>query len=109
MSKKIKVTKLYHILARRRNNVWNESGCNKKALKCVTPSCIGNTLSLNHSNTGTINYHKKKGASVWSSMMAYFTKLQETELMSIISATLWTSADWKWALRSHGIKYELNF
>lgn len=109
MSKKIKVLKLYQILVRRRNNFWNESGCNKKALKCVTPSCIGNTLSLNHSNTGTIIYLKKKGASVWSSMTACFTKLQEIELMSIIYAALWTSADWKWALQSHGIKYELIF
>jgi len=94
---------LYQISARRRNNFWNESGCNKKALKCVTPSCIDNTLSLNHSNTGTIVYHKKKGASVRSSMMVCFTKLLEIELMSIISAALWTSADWKWALWSHGI------
>lgn len=95
MSKKIKVIKLYQILARRRNNFWNESGCNKKTLKCVTPSCIGSTLSLNHSNTGTIIYHKKKGASVQSSMMAYFIKLQEMELISLISAALWTSVGWK--------------
>ena len=109
MSKKIKVLNFYQIVARRRNNFWNESGCNKKALKCVTPSCIGNTLSLNHSNTGTIIYHKNKGPSVRSSMIAYFTKLQKIELMSIISAALQTSADWKWALRFHGIKYELVF
>jgi hypothetical protein len=88
MSTKIKLLNFYQILARRRNNFRNESGCNKKALKRVTPSCIGNTLSLNHSNTETIIYRKKNGASVQSSMMACFTKLQETELMSIISAAL---------------------